>query len=88
MFSEWGGGQTSSALVGEFVHLGQARFHLQKILHSNRLPLPKLQEGLLLFKPALSISDKEVSQALLVCGEEVIKVTERLSHTGHGVQVS
>lgn len=85
MFSEWGCEQTSSALVGEFVHLGKARPHLQKILHSSRWDLLKLQKGLTFFKPALSISDKEISQAVLillhirragkVCSEEGIRVT-------------
>lgn len=89
--------QTSPAAVGEFVHLGQVRSHLQKIPHSSRLPLLKLQERLLLFKPSLSMSDK-VSQALLTilcirragkaCSEEGVRVTEPLSNTGLGVQVS
>lgn len=38
----------------------------QKILHSSRLALLKLQEGLLLFKPVPSESDKEISQAVLI----------------------
>lgn len=98
VFSEWGCVQTSPAVVGEFVHLSQARSHLQEILHSSRLSLLKLQEELSLFKPALSVSDKEVSQAVLIIllirragkarSEERIRVTEWLSNVGHGVQVS